>query len=148
MALFGGAVIKDKKLAFALPLAAMFLSDVLFQAFNIAQGFWGWGQLLHYGIYALITVIGFQLKKINVLNVAGFSLASSLVFFLLSNSVFFITDNPLYHTYSQDISGYFNCLAGGLPFLKTGIVADLVYSSLLFGGYYWMEKRVLNKAVA
>ena len=126
----------------------MFLSDVLFQAFNIAQGFWGWGQLLHYGIYALITVIGFQLKKINVLNVAGFSLASSLVFFLLSNSVFFITDNPLYHTYSQDVSGYFNCLAGGLPFLKTGIVADLVYSSLLFGGYYLMEKHVFNKAVA
>ena len=148
MALFGGAVIKDKKMAFALPLLAMFLSDVLFEAFHIAQGFWGWGQLIHYGIYALITVIGFSLKKINLLNVLGYSVASSLIFFLLSNTVFFITDNPIYHTYTQDIPGYFNCLAGGLPFLKTGLLADLTYSSILFGSYYLMEKHVFNKAIA
>ena len=148
MALFGGAVVKDKKLAFALPLLAMFLSDVLFQVFNIAQGFWGWGQLLNYGILALITIIGFSLKKINVLNIAGYSIASSLIFFFLSNSVFFITDNPIYHTYSQNVSGYFNCLAGGLPFLKTGVLADLVYSTILFGSYYLMERHVFSKAVA
>ncbi len=148
MALFGGAVIKDKKYAFALPIAAMFISDLLFQVFNIAPGVWGWGQVIHYGIYALITVIGFSLKKITVLNVAGYSIGASLLFFLLSNSVFFITDNPIYHTYSQDISGYFNCLAGGLPFLKTGVVADLTYSGILFGTYYLMEKKVFSKAVA
>ncbi len=148
MAIFGGAIIKDKRLAFALPLLAMFISDVLFQVFNIAPGFWGWGQLLHYGIFALITVIGFRLKKINLVNVAGFSIASSLIFFLLSNSVFFLTDNPVYHTYPQNFSGYMDCLAGGLPFLKTGLIADLVYCTILFGSYYLMEKRVFNKAVA
>ncbi len=145
MAIFGGAVIKDKRLAFALPLLAMFLSDVLFEAFNVAPGFWGWGQLLHYVIYAGITCFGFLLKKINVINVAGFSIAASLIFFLLSNSVFFLTDNPVYHTYPQSFSGYFDCLAGGLPFLKTGVIADLVYSTILFGTYYLMEKEVFNK---
>ncbi|HQW83684.1 MAG TPA: hypothetical protein PK987_04455, partial [Ferruginibacter sp.] len=44
MAVFAGAVIKDRRLAFAMPLLAMFLSDVLFEVFNIAPGFWGWGQ--------------------------------------------------------------------------------------------------------
>ncbi|HAO45600.1 MAG TPA: hypothetical protein PLZ45_16125, partial [Ferruginibacter sp.] len=29
MALFGGAVIKDRRFAFALPLLAMFLSDII-----------------------------------------------------------------------------------------------------------------------
>ena len=75
MALFSGSVIKDKKLAFALPLLAMFISDILFEVTNIAVGFWGWGQLVGYGIFALITVFGFNLKKINPLNVAGFSIA-------------------------------------------------------------------------
>lgn len=71
MAVFAGAVIKDRRLAFALPVLAMFLSDVLFEVFNIAQGFWGWGQLVGYGILALITIIAFSMKKINVLSVAG-----------------------------------------------------------------------------
>ena len=148
MAIFGGAVIKDKRLAFALPLLAMFLSDVLFEVFNVAQGFWGWGQLLHYGIYALITCFGFLLKKINIINVAGFSIAGSLIFFLLSNTVFFITDNPVYHTYTQSFSGYKDCLMGGLPFLKNSLLTDLVYAAILFGGYYLMEKEVFNKATA
>ena len=148
MALFGGAAIKDKRLAFALPLLAMFLSDTMFQVFNIAPGFWGWGQVLHYGIYALITIMGFSLKKINVINVAGYSIASSLAFFLLSNTVFFITDNPVYHTYAQDFNGYINCLIGGLPFLGKGLLTDLTYSGILFGSYYSMEKYVFNKVVA
>jgi hypothetical protein len=145
MAIFAGAVIKDKRLAFALPLLAMFLSDVLFEAFNIAPGFWGWGQLVGYGILALITVIAFSMKKINVFSVAGYSIGSSLLFFLLSNSAFFIFDNPIYHTYTQDLSGYIATLAGGLPFLKTGIVADLVYSTVLFGAYFLVQRFAFNK---
>jgi hypothetical protein len=46
------------------------------------------------------------------------------------------------------MNGYFNCLIGGLPFLRTGIVADLLYSSVLFGTYYLMQKYALNKKAA
>ena len=148
MAIFAGAVIKDRKLAFILPLAAMFLSDVLFEVFNIAPGFWGWGQLVGYGILALITVIAFRMKKINVLSVAGYSIGSSLLFFFLSNSAFFVFDNPIYHTYPQSFTGYIATLAGGLPFLKTGIVADLVYSAVLFGTYYLVQNYAFSKKAA
>lgn len=145
MAVFAGAVIKDRRLAFALPVLAMFLSDVLFEVFNIAPGFWGWGQLVGYGILALITIIAFSMKKINVLSVAGYSVGSSLLFFFLSNSAFFVFDNPIYHLYPQNFNGYIGSLVGGLPFLKTGILADLVYSTVLFGSYYLMQKYALNK---
>jgi hypothetical protein len=145
MALFGGAVIKDKKLAFALPLLAMFLSDVLFEVTNIAPGFWGWGQLVGYGILALITVFGFKLKKINALNVAGFSIAASLIFFLLSNSSVWIFDKT---SYAQNFSGWMNCLAAGIPFLKNGLAADLLYSILLFGGFVLLERFAFKKAMA
>ena len=148
MAIFAGAVIKDRRLAFALPLFAMFLSDVLFEVFNIAPGFWGWGQLVGYGILALITVIAFSMKKINVLSVAGYSIGASLLFFFLSNSAFFVFDNPVYHLYAQNFSGYIASLVGGLPFLKTGIIADLVYSTVLFGTYFLVQHYALNKKVA
>jgi len=145
MAVFAGAVIKDRRLAFALPVLAMFLSDVLFDVFNIAPGFWGWGQLVGYGILALITIIAFSMKKINVLSVAGYSIGSSLLFFFLSNSAFFVFDNPIYHLYPQNSGGYIDSLIGCLPFLKTGILADLVYSTILFGTYYLMQKYALDK---
>lgn len=145
MAVFAGAVIKNRKLAFAFPLLAMFLSDVMFEVFKIAPGFWGWGQLVGYGILALITVISFSLKKINVFSVAGYSIGSSLLFFFLSNSAFFVFDNPVYHTYAQNFKGYIDCLVGGLPFLRTGLVADLVYSAVLFGSYYVVTNYVMAK---
>jgi len=148
MALFGGSVIKDKKIAFALPLFAMLLSDIFFEVFNIATGFWGWGQLIGYGIFAIITLFGFNLKKINIFNVAGFSVMSSLIFFFLSNTSFWLIDNPTYHLYTQDFRGYLNSLIGGLPFLEKGLIIDLAYSSVFFGGYVLMEKYAVRKTPA
>jgi hypothetical protein len=148
MAIFGGAVIKDKRLAFALPLFSMFLSDVLFQVFHIAQGFWGWGQLIGYGIFGLITIIAFNLKKINVVNVAGYSIMSSVIFFVLSNTGFFVFDNPVYFTYPQSFAGYIACLKGGLPFFRTSILADLIYSGVLFGAYYLLLQNSFKQKEA
>ncbi len=148
MAVFSGAVIKDKRLAFAMPILAMFLSDVLFELFKVAPGFWGWGQLVGYAILALITVIAFSMKKINIISVAGYSIGASILFFFLSNSSFFVFDNPIYHTYPQSLSGYFDALIGGLPFLWKSIPTDLAYCAILFGGYYLMEKKVFSEVKA
>lgn len=148
MAIFAGAIIKDRRFAFALPLLAMFLSDVLFEVFNIAPGFWGWGQLVGYGILALITVIAFTMKKPGVTTIAGYSIGSSLIFFFLSNSAFFVFDNPIYHLYPATIGGYFASLAAGIPFLKTGLIADLVYSGVLFGTYYLIQNYAFGKEKA
>ena len=142
MAIFAGAVIKDRRLAFALPVLAMFLSDVLFEVFNIAPGFWGWGQLVGYGILALITVIAFSMKKINVLSVAGYSIGSSLLFFFLSNSAFFVFDNPVYHLYPQNFGGLMQCYAAGLPFIQGTLMGDLFYCAVLFGGFALIQKQV------
>lgn len=143
LALFGGAVINDKKFAFALPLLAMFLSDFLFEILNIANGFWGWGQLIGYGLLAVITIFGFSLKKINVFNVIGYSIASSLIFFLLSNSSVWIFDTTYY---ARSLSGLMDCIAAGIPFLKNGLVTDLFYSGVFFGGYVLAKRFVVDNA--
>ena len=146
MSLFAGAVIKDKKLAFAMPLLAMFLSDVMFEVFNVAQGFWGWWQLLNYGALALITCFGFFLKKINVINVTVFSIISTLAFYLLSNTISYFVDLQVYHLYATNFSGYIDCMKAGIPFMEKGLLVDLSYCAVLFGGYYLLEKEVFNKA--
>ncbi len=145
MAIFSGAILHDKRLAFALPLFAMLLSDIMFEAFTIAPGFWGWGQLVGYGILVLITILAFNLKKINIRNVLAFSIMSSILFYLLSNLSFFIIDNPVYHTYTQDTNGFIQCYVQALPFLRTSLVADLVYSGILFGAYYAINNILIKK---
>lgn len=145
MALFSGAVIKDKRLVFIMPLMSMFLADVLFEVTGIAQGFWGWGQLVGYGTLMLIALLGTNLKKINVISVIGFSIASSLLFFFISNgSVWFLS--PSY--YARTFSGFMDCLAAGIPFLKNNIMADLVFSGVFFCGYAFLQKYAFNKSVA
>lgn len=78
MALFGGAVFKDKKMAFLLPLLAMFISDAAMEYSGIATGFWGWGQVAGYCILGLITILAFSMKKINVKNVLLYAIGASL----------------------------------------------------------------------
>jgi hypothetical protein len=148
MAIFAGATFSDKRLAFALPLASMLLSDIIFETMSAGTGFWGMGQLVGYGIFALITLLAFTLKKVSVPKVIGYSLGSSVIFYILSNLSFFVLDNPVYHTYTQNFSGFINCYIAGIPFFRTSIVADLVYSGVLFGAYYLIQQAAAKKAVA
>jgi hypothetical protein len=147
MALFGGAVINDKKFAFMLPLFAMLLSDIMIElVFGAGKGFYGMGQLVNYGILALITVFGFSLKKINAKNVIGFSLVSSGIFYVISNLGFFLIDNNKYHLYTNDFKGFINCYIAALPFAKVHI--DLLFSVLLFGSYYLINTYAINNKKA
>ncbi|RYZ32539.1 MAG: hypothetical protein EOP49_37385, partial [Sphingobacteriales bacterium] len=89
LALFGGAVIKDKKWAFALPLFSLFISDLLYQGLYVAgltniQGLYAY-QIPMYACFMVVTLFGFLLKKINFRNVAIFGTLGSILFFLLSN---------------------------------------------------------------
>src|SRR5687767_8027851 len=68
MAIFGGAVIKDKRLVFVLPLLSMLLSDVLYQVLYLnglteIKGFYE-GQWVNYLLFGGLTLFGFLMKKI------------------------------------------------------------------------------------
>src|SRR5665811_1716740 len=80
MAIFGGAIIKDKKLAFLLPLLSMFISDALYEILfrngvGNMQGFYE-GQLTNYILFGSMTVFGFFIKKINVAKIILASIAA------------------------------------------------------------------------
>lgn len=147
MALFGGAVIKDRKWAFALPIFSMFLSDLLYQALYSAgitsmYGFYD-GQLLNYAQFALMVVIGFAIRKINLVNVFAASIVAPTVFFLLSN---FITWSGMAGGLRGlnrpfTFEGLLMAYADGLPFYKGALLATVFFSTLLFGGYYLLTKN-------
>ena len=146
ISLFSGVLIKDKKWAFAIPVFAMFVSDLMLEVFNIAPGFYGLGQIGNYASLLFVTVLGFTMKKTNLISVAGYSIASSIVFFFLSNTNCFLFDNL--STYGTGIQGWANCLVAGLPFLRNGMATDLCFSVLLFGTYVVYTKFAEKKQLA
>ncbi len=144
IALFSGVVITDKKLSFAMPLLAMFASDIILEIFTSTPGFYGLEQIGNYASLLFITLLGFKMKKISIINVAGFSLASSLLFYFLSNTNTFLFDT--FNSYANSFAGYISCMTAGIPFIK--YIQDLVFSVILFGSYVLVFKSTRSKVIA
>jgi len=153
MAIFAGAVIKDRKWAFAFPVFSMFISDLLFQILyktgvSATAGFYE-GQLENYILFALLVFIGMTIKKLKIFNILAASLAAPAVYFLLSNFMVWASsgvtrglDRP------RTFSGLLMCYSDGLPFFRTSIIATLVFSGILFGSYYLVTRSRLNSQLA
>lgn len=146
IAFFSGAVIKDRKFSFAMPLLAMFFSDLMMEVLNIAPGFYGMGQVGNYISLMLVTVLGFGLKKPSVFNIGLFSVMSSLLFFMLSNTNCFLFDNAGF--YGTGLQGWLNCLTAGIPFVRNGLFTDLFFTSVLFGTYHLVTVANTRKSIA
>ncbi len=157
LGLFSGAMVEDKKLAFLFPLLALLLSDIYIQLFTSFPGFYGIGQLFVYGGMLAVTLLGMRMGKPKALKVAGFSIAGSLLFFLISNfgvwvSIQFGTD---LFGYGKGLSGLATTYLMALPFYTengsmlffNALVGDLLCSGLLFGGYYLLTAKKERKAV-
>jgi hypothetical protein len=151
MAIFGGAIfVKDKKWAFALPIISMFLSDLFYQflyskGLSALPGFYD-GQWQNYLLFAGLTVIGFFIKKINLLNVFLAAIISPSVFFLISNFLVWAGGGGL--SRPKTFSGLIQCYQDGLPFYPGSLAATLLFSALLFGSYYVIKKGSLRPRTA
>jgi hypothetical protein len=149
MAIFGGAIIKDKKLAFILPLLSMFVSDALYELLyrngvgNIS-GFYG-GQLTNYVLFGLMTFFGFFIKNFNVGKIALASIAAPTAYFFLSNFMVWVNSSPFVGlNRPRTFNGLLLTLGDGLPFYAWSIAATLVFSIILFGSYYLITKPSLQ----
>ncbi|MEZ0484068.1 DUF6580 family putative transport protein [Fibrella aquatica] len=145
MALFGGALFERKWLGFIIPMLAMLLSDALI-------GFHGTMGAV-YGSLALGWLIGVvALQRPTFSRVVGGSLAASILFFLITN--FAVWFGSSY--YPQTAGGLLACYTAGMAFYNNqsfflnGILGDLFFSGLLFGGYALLQRRfpVLRPTVA
>ena len=149
MALFGGATLNNKWLAFLVPIAAYFISDITIALIG-GTGFYGITQLFVYGSMLLVTMLGMKMGKPKALKVLGFALSGAAIFWIVSNfgvwfanymaagsatyetgltlGMTYLRALPFYNVYSNEL--FFGALAG-----------DVFYSAALFGIYAFALKR-------
>lgn len=143
MALFGAAYFSRRIWAFVIPVAAMWISDLLLSnvVYAAYSGDFVWfysGSLFTYAALALIVVMGsFTLKKVRVTSLVASALGASAIFFLVSNFGTWIS-TPMY---PRDLGGLATCYAAGLPFLRNAVPGDLVYTGVMFGVFEYCVRR-------
>jgi len=131
MALFSGAYLGRKGLAFVAPLAAMLLSDAIL-------GFHS-GMPFVYASVALIVLIGSLVaSRITAMTVVGAALASSVLFFIVTNFGTWLVSGM----YPLTGAGLAACYVAAIPFFQNTAVGDLFYCAVLFGGFALLERAV------
>ncbi|MFD2935235.1 DUF6580 family putative transport protein [Spirosoma flavum] len=138
MALFGAASFERKWLGLAVPLAAMLISDALI-GFHSNMG-------AVYGSFGLTWLLGlWALQRPTAGRIAAASITSSVLFFLITNFAVWYGST----FYPQTAAGLMTCYVGGLAFYNgtsfflNGLLGDLFFSAVLFGGYYLLQQRYL-----
>jgi len=143
MGLFAGSRLPDKRLAFILPLLALWVSDVILN--NVLYGAWVdhftlWypGMAWVYAAFLVVVAMGVRfLRHPGVARIVGASLAASTVFFLLSNFGVWSSGT----LYPATFSGLLATYAAALPFFANTLGGDLFYCTVLFGAHAWVQAR-------
>jgi hypothetical protein len=139
MALFGAAALPKRWLAVIVPVLAFYLSDLVLNNTLYAAYFEGfyWGiSLWTIGAIILMVLLGMGLLrnlKFSWLRVGGAAMGATMVFFLVTN--FGVWAGGM--LYPKTGAGLLAAYAAGLPFLINSLLANLVFSGLLFGIARW-----------
>ncbi len=129
MALFSGAVLKDRRLAFFVPLLVLFLGDI----------FIGFHKLLPvvYASFLVSVAIGLWLRdRRTVGRISAATLFGAVQFFLVTN--FAVWAFGL--SYPRNTAGLVACYVAGIPFFWNTLAGDAAYAVLFFGGFALAER--------
>lgn len=147
MAVFGAAVIKDKRLAFLLPLVSMFLSDVLYEVLfrygHAPYGGFYQGQITNYILLAGITLVGFWARNLKWSRIAAATVAAPTLYFLASNFVVWFGGGGLQRP--KTFEGLLMCYNDAVPFFRSSLMYTVVFSAILFGGYFLVQRFVFHR---
>jgi hypothetical protein len=136
MALFGGVYFERRIFAFIVPLFAMCLSDGVMELIN-GQGYHN-TMIYVYGAFVLTSLIGLGIRnKVSVLSVGAGSVLASLLFFLITNFGVWAESG-----YQLGAAGLGTTYALGLPFYSNTLLGDLFYNGVLFGAFYFAQRRL------
>ncbi len=130
IALFGGARFADKRAALLVPLAAMFLGDLVLGLHGLIP--------VVYGCFALIVGLGFWLRTNGGAGrIVLAALTGSVLFFVVTNFAVWAVGG----LYPKSAAGLAGCYVAAIPFFKHTLAGDLVYTFALFGGLRAAEWR-------
>ena len=142
IALFGGAFFASKHWAAIVPLVAMLVADVALGALHGASYASYLGGHTFWSVYACIAVsvvLGFGLRgRVSGERVIGYSLAGSILFFVVTNFAVWLFD-PMY---PKTAAGLGACYVAAIPFFRWTVLGTMFYSALLFGGFALLRHRM------
>ncbi|NQY68625.1 MAG: hypothetical protein HRT72_13005 [Flavobacteriales bacterium] len=143
MALFAGAYLKNRTLAYLLPLGSLLLSDgvleIAHQLGHFEHGGFYSGMYYVYAGFALIVFLGSKVgKNIKAVSVIGGALAGSLSFFILTNLGTWMGGT----LYPMTLEGLSACYAAGIPFFRHAVLGDLIYVTAFFGAFELMQYKI------
>jgi hypothetical protein len=137
MALFAGAHLAGKRWPFAIPLLALFLSDILI-------GFHDQMPIV-YGAFALMVCLGFALRNHRTAGpVTAAALGASALFFILSNFGVWAFGS----LYPRTFAGLISCYVAAIPFFAYTVAGTLFYTAVLFGGFALAERKIPRMVAA
>jgi hypothetical protein len=129
MAIFSGAVLKDRRLAFLFPLVALFVGDVFIGLYKIIP--------IIYASFLVSVAIGLWLRdRRTIARITLATLLGAIQFFLVTNFAVWQFLKGFPHT----ASGLAACYIAGIPFFWNTLAGDAVYATLLFGGFALAER--------
>lgn len=136
IALFSGAHFTYKRDSLWVPLLAWFIGDI-FLGFHALQP-------VIYSLILLMAIAGWLLRgRVKVWSVLGFSLAGSVVFFLVTNFFVWLTSGMYENTFSGLVQSY----VMAIPFFHNSLLGDLVFNAVFFGSVYLLEKKFILEPI-
>ena len=130
MALFGGAYFTKKWASLIVPLAAMFITDLIL-GFHTTM----WAVYLSFALIVVIGMLMVKQKKIG--NIFFASVSASVLFFILTNFGVWIS-SPFY---AKTGAGLAACYTAAVPFFHQTLLSDLFFVGVMFGLYYLAKQK-------
>jgi hypothetical protein len=130
IALFSGAFFKSHRLALAVPMVALVVSDFVL-------GFYP-EIFFVYAAFALAVFLGVWMSRQTFRGrLVLTTFAGSALFFLISNFGVWMLGRM--HAYAFNWQGLMECYAMALPFWRQALAGDLIYTFALFGIYALLQ---------
>jgi hypothetical protein len=149
LALFGGAYIAMRYVAILIPLAAMFLSDLVINN-TIARSFFPdhngiviLADYMVWNVLAIVLIVLFGrlfLKKMNVVRGIFGILGATAIFWIISNIGAWLSSGLFPLTFAGMMANF----EFALPFLKNSLLGNFVFGAILFGSYELLTRSYPN----
>ena len=132
MAIFSGAIISKRIIAYLIPLSAMLLSD-LYLGFHSSM------PIIYFSLAVCVLIGTFIESRVSIINSLLSISLGVLVFFLITNLAVWYGSGM----YEHSISGLMTCYFMGLPFVQNTFISSLLYGMGAFFIYDIINKRMI-----
>ena len=136
-ALFAGVIFRSRLVALATPVAAVVLGDLILGTYD-----WRVAGVVYVSLAlpAIAGMWGLRTPRLPLLLVP-LALMSSVTFFVTTNFAVWAFGGM----YANDLAGLLHCYVAALPFLRNGVMGDLLWTAVLFGGWWLIARAPANR---